>query len=355
MKKILLLAMVFVMAFTGLALAGQEWKVYGYSWARYTAEYANPDFDDWASGFSIERTYIRLKNTDKSMGYEAAITLDINNEADGQVVSNEDATDSDGDTYSKASGKVDWAIWMKYAYVDLTKLPGLKDIEAKLRIGLQKCYFGMIDLWEYPTIEKSFDDKNKILSSADQGIAIVGRIPGGWGTYEAGLYNGKGYKYEETNTEKRYIASLMVLPYPGVTVRGSYLREITSGLGDPAEGYSAWSIVLGLASGPVSLWSQYLKAKVDEAGTETSAKEGFSFTGQVDLTEKASLLLRYDYLNPSILTSAAIKSLYVFGVNYKIADAVLLQLDAQQAQEAGKEHETTIMAQVKFGWSKKLK
>jgi len=361
MKKIVMLVLVSVMAFSAAATAGAEWQIYGYQWDRYEMGWEGTDLNEpsagYYSGFYIPRTYLRFKTKDKSMGYEAALTLDINNQEYGQLVKP-----------GAGEGKIDWGIWVKYGYVDLTKLPLLKDIDAKLRIGMQKVYFGMVDLWGYPVIRKALADQMKMVSSASQGIGVVGGIPGGLGTYELALHNGAykgGYKYVDGNAEKSLNGSVMLVPVAGVTLRGSAVRELTNSMYSPAKTYAAWAAVLGLTSGPVELWLEYVHSQSADSGADdgvlASSAEGFmAYLALNEIFDRTSFQLRYDEEDPDLSAgSDDTKRVFVAGVNYKAADQVLLQLNLEHHQDKlggqGIEHDTKVIAQVKWGWKKKIK
>ncbi len=349
MKKILTMVLTLVMVFSTAAMAGAEWKIYGYQWLRYafeTTHYQGMEEqgggyfmnDGTESGFNIARTYLRLKVKDKAAGYDAKVTVDIPNK--------------------KGGTKYDFGIWLKDAYVTLTKLVPIP--EFSVRIGEQKTYFGTVDTWEYPVTTKALDDLLGIVGSRGQGIAGLGRIPGGWGTYELGMYNGNSYKKLENNLGKMYLGSLMLVPMAGVSIRGSYMRDATNAFDTPGMNRTASSLVLGLANGPIKSHVQYIVQSDDaaKAGGLTGVTEGISTFLSFKLTPKLALNLLWDTFNPDTGAAGDERNLYSGAIQYDINSGVQFLLNGEQIQAKyggfGVPHETTIIAQMKWKFGKEL-
>ncbi|GEM_PF-767689 len=362
----------FVLLFGSLK-AELKTKFYGYQWLRYTDIIYGADIQG-ESGLSIPRTYLRWGMEDKEAGWKAALTLDINHVKGGQDVATSSATtgatDADGSgttvttththTYEKAKGKIDFSIWPKYAYVDFSKIPLLKDMQAKLRVGLQKNYFGTVELWEYPVIEKDINDLRKVISSADMGLALLGELPEGYGSYELAIHNGNGYKNLETNVEKQYTASLMVIPLTGLTLRGSYMLNNSASHGTAAKTKRATAALAQYKSYlfiPVELWGEYVVV-TDQAHAgsgKSGCAVGYMLFGQFDIMEKMNIVLRYDNWNPDTYVVKDEVNLYVAGINIKINNNNLLQLNYQLEQPqfggyASTKHINTFMTQLKWSW-----
>jgi hypothetical protein len=327
MKKALsaTLAAVFVLSFFVFVSADVVTKFYGYEWLRYDynvvgGSYAGSTGSN--NNFTIPRTYLRWKMTDESAGYEGNLTLDINNVNAGQATN------------------IDWASWLKAASVDFTKVPFLSDIDALIRAGQQSVYYGTIDTWAYPVIEKAMEDKNGIVSSADQGIALVGKIPAGFGGYELAVYNGTGYKDVPNDgtskgpnlTDKAYDASLLITPIAGLYARASYFHKVTSILNaHPTLGYDSTALVVGGATGPVEGFVEYVTL-VDASkysATASGVAVGVSGYIGIKLTDMVTLCGRVDTYNPDTTTKNDEKNMYTGGVNLKLNDKVTLQLDYQ--------------------------
>ncbi|HDT14716.1 MAG TPA: hypothetical protein ENN55_00725 [Firmicutes bacterium] len=335
MKRLFLVlfsAVIFVSLFSASASAKLTTKFYGYQWLTYQHQVKGMD-DVAKSGLSINRTYLRWKFEDKEIGYSAGLTLDIPNSAGAQ----------DG---------VDFGVWVKNGYVDFSTIPVISDYNAKLRLGMHSVYFGTMDLWKYPTIEKTITDKNKVISSADLGMSVIGSIPGGFGEYTLSAYNGAGYKKIENNVEKQYAATLTLVPIPGLTVRGSYITRNANAHGDPAETVAATDVFVQYVTGPLTALVEYV-VKEDYSNGKTS--EGFMTFLSMKATDVLELVARWDNWNPDTKTSNDEMNTYILGMNYEINSKVLLQLNYQLDQPqfggyAESKHSNKWTAQVKYGW-----
>lgn len=372
-KKMFLMVLAVMVFFAVSLFAELKTKFYGYQWIRYTDVIYGADIQS-ESGLSIPRTYLRWKMEDKDMGWVGEVTLDINMVKGGQEVStssaNTGATDADGPgttitvkhthTYDKASGKVDFAIWPKYGYVDFTKIPFLSDIEAKLRVGIQKNYFGTVELWEYPLIEKEINDLRKVISSADLGIAILGELPEGYGSYELAMHNGKGYKHMEDNVEKQWSASLMVIPLTGLSMRYSYMLNNPSAHGTAEKTKRAQAAFVQYKTNifiPFELLGEYVVVTDPAAGGsgKSGCSVGYMLFAKFDLVEWMNICVRYDNWNPDTYKTNDELNLYIAGINLRINENNLLQLNYQLEQPqfgdyAPTKHKNTWMAQLKWSW-----
>ena len=332
--------MLVLFSVSGMLMAAPTVKFFGYQWLRYTwyQEGAEQDSVSDKNGFNIPRTYIRTSVKDDDVGYDARLTLDINNVAGAQT-------------------GADWSIWVKYGYVDLYKLIPIP--EMTLRVGLQNMYFGTVDPWGYPiATSAAFGDRHKIApASAEQGVALVGLIPGGWGEYQLALYNGAGYKKLEDNTEKMGVASLLVVPFPSISVRGSYLRTNTNAFGQPAKEYSASAVVLNFNSGPISSFVEYnvrTMAK-DASAVKSGVTEGISSFLGVEIIEGLSVNLRYDMLNPDTMAARDEKNYYMGSIGYKFDKNLDIQIAYELEQykfPSGNpnENKNTLLVQTKYAW-----
>jgi hypothetical protein len=330
------LALAFVLTFFVAASAEPVSLFYGQQWDRYDYQVYGGSYAASTKSnntFTIPRTYLRYKLTDDSLGYEGNLTLDINNVNDGQ---NSKITVTGGNV--TAAGGIDWAIWVKKASVDFKKIPFLSDIDAVIRVGQQDVYFGAIDTWQYPVIEKALEDKNGVVSSADQGIALLGKIPQGFGAYELAIYNGFGYKTTDNDatngdiTDKAYDASLLLTPIAGIYVRGSYFHKMTSIFNAKSMGYNATALVLGGASGPIEGFVEYVTdniAKNYTAGSKSGVSVGVSGYIGFKLTDMVSLHLRMDEYNLDTRAKNDEINTYIAGVNLKLTPMTVLQLNYQ--------------------------
>jgi len=159
----------------GLMVFGYaEAPIYGYFWTRYTYENpTTPEVEENEHYFSIERGYIRWKTKNSPVAFSG--TIDITSK-------------------QNATASTDWQIRLKYAQADWT-LPGIGEYlpEAKLMLGLQKVFFGIVDLWEYAVIEKNLEEAEKKMNSAELGVGFHSLLPGGYGEFSVQAFNGNGY------------------------------------------------------------------------------------------------------------------------------------------------------------------
>ena len=188
------------------------------------------------SVFSLERGYFRIepKFNDKVKG---RFNVDF--------FSDEDGLDGAG-------------LKLKYAYLDFSEV--LPIPESKISVGLIKHYFGTIYDWEYLSIQKALEDKEKVASSTDYGLALYGYLPGGFGEYAVSLLNGEGYKKTGADVDKEpeIAANLRVIPIPGLTVGVSVLYER-----DESDRL-AYAGVAHFSKGAFELWGEYLASDMND-------------------------------------------------------------------------------------------
>jgi len=250
---------------------------------------------------------------------------------------------------------VDFGMWLKFCYIELNKLlPGFT-----LRAGAQKVYFATLDAWSYPLIEASLEDKNKVMGSADQGVAALWEIPAGYGSVEAGLYNGAGYKKMEDNAEKLYVASARVNPFAGsqykdIYARASYLKMLKNAFGKPAADYSSTAVVMGFKNDNCWGYAEYL-VRTDAtlvSASKSGAAEGVCVFAGAKIWGQFSADIRFDSWNPDTKAVRDEVNTYIAGVNYELNKKVTFQLNWQsdQAKFGGAANYNKIMTQVKLDW-----
>lgn len=309
-----------------------EAPIYGYFWLRYTYDNpTTPEVEENANYFSVERGYIRWKTRTKPVSFNGTV----------------DITSTKG-----ATPKTDWLVRLKYAQADWT-MPGIGQYlpEAKLMIGLQKVYFGSIDLWEYPLIEKSLEDTEKKMNSAELGVGFHTLLPGGYGEFSLQAFNGNGYaNVVEVNTNKALLGNLSIIPIPGVLLRGSYWKaEQPSGdtLLPPQLAQDRYAGLLQVKYGPATLIGEYL-------GTTDHETNGMGFMGFAEfaVTKKWSILGRYDYFDRNTDADNDAHSRIMGGVNYQVSKHMLTQLNYQIAsyEDAERESADKIMLQFKVSY-----
>ncbi len=329
--------------------------IYGYFWLRYTYDYLmKPDTaTQHPHAFSIERGYIRWKTSASPVAVSG--TIDINMKSG----------------FTKDS---DWQVRLKYSQADWT-LPYIGKFlpDAKLMLGMQKVYFGLADLWEYPVIEKALEDYIKKINTADLGVGFYSYLPNGFGDVSIQLFNGSGYsKPTEIDLNKATCLNASIVPPVllrnfGVMLKGSYwMEKTTAKYWSPADTETLsvhltenrMAGVVKLSYAPVSLIGEYFISEDGKLPDNKITKGvGYSFVGQIDITKNFAILGRYDMWDKNVSDTTAaskIDAVYtkIFGVNYKLSDNLLIQANYQatEYQDTLKVPVDKFMLQAKYSY-----
>ena len=320
----------------GIASA-QETKLEMYLWNRYTLERVAGETKK--SEFALKRGYLRLDHK-FSDNIKGRVNLDF--------FSDEDYPDGAG-------------IKLKYAYLDFKEV--LPIPESKFTFGLQKTYFGTIYDWKYVTIQKALEDKEKVISSTDYGVALFGYIPKGLGEYAASILNGEGYKKTggDINTKPAYLANLRVIPIPGVTLGGSVLYEERGPEYDKRLLYAG---VVRTAFGPLDMWGEYLTAERGEFNNPTRSV-GFMVMPILKLANltgaDVELVARYDKWDKDTDIEDNAHSRLTGGFNWYIQrrakgkPAIMLQANYERTsyENPGKDPKDNLMVQFRWEFASK--
>jgi len=324
-----------VASFTSSAFGAQT-QFFGENWFRYTQVMF--DRETQTSRFGVERIYLRYnhKYTDN---LDSRITLEF-------FSSDKDANGA--------------GLKLKDAYV---KFSGIIP-EGDITVGLQKQYFGRVYDWEYWPIVKALEDQYGVIhGSRDYGVSVGGYFPQHYGTWRVQAINGEGFKNvgKYLNKELAYIADLRLIPYPGFTVGGSFIRENAG----PDSAYEKRQYYTGLgriAKGPVDIWVQYLSGEKGNPDEPTSQMGYMVFPKfhlgsllDVDL----ELLGRFDYWDPNTDQENDGSYMYLGGFNYyfsrqeKGTPGVMLQVAFLREQSELEDADPTdeIMVQLRWEWA----
>jgi len=313
-------------ALCGTVSADMDTEFYGYQWIRYGLTYEADIMKK--NEFTVPRTYLRFSAEDKVAGYKGHITLDIAMVEGGQD-----------------DGNIDWAIWIKNAYVDLYKL--FPAVNLKLRIGVQPVYFGTLDLWKYPLIEIPFEDKQGVFSSADLGAAIIGQAIDGSVEYEIAVYNGSGYKHLDTDLSKNFVASLKINFLEDYYFRTSFSDDGTDNVEAVILGFNFWRI-----TGYAEYLRSVVKVPPEATPGKSWTKEGISLFLSGGITEALSLNIRYDSWNEDTGLTNDETARYIAGLYYELNEAMSVQFNYQLTQPKvadGTPNENLWLVQ--YGWS----
>jgi len=279
--KLVLLGLLLLVPLHAEADPGAKLKTY--TWFRYTMGKENRQLKE--NQFAVKRGYLRWEYT-FSDAIKSRVTVDL--------------FSSDKDPHGAG-------LKLKDAYMDLDYLiPG-----GKIKVGLQKTYFGLIYDWDYLPIEKSLEDKQKLVASRDYGVSIGGYLPQGYGEWQLEVVNGEGYKHtgEQVNTKPAYVANLRLIPVPGITVGASILRE-QSGQ-SPYQKRLLIAAMGRIARGTIDTWLEYLHCEKGEVKSR-----GFMIMPIVNIRPKLGLIVRYDFWDKDTDKERDALARYIAGLNY---------------------------------------
>ncbi|MCK4545067.1 hypothetical protein KAU43_05970 [candidate division WOR-3 bacterium] len=321
---------------------GMETKISMQLWNRYSMEFTSSSIGK--SYFSLERGYLRIepKFNDKIKG---RFNLDF---------------------FSSSKDVHGVGVKLKYAYIDFKEL--LPVPESKIEVGLIKNYFGLIYDWNYPTIEKILEDKEKLVSSTDYGLSFNGLLPAGYGEYAISLINGEGYKKsgDNVNINPAYSGNLRLIPIPGITVGGSVLYERAGLLDTIVTDYYKrlnYALMSNIAFRGVDIFVEFLiqdKNSIKSRGfmIMTILKLGKMFRQSYDL----DIVGRFDQWDKNINLSLDSHSRIICGLNYgfckglKGNPGLLVQLNWERTmfEDSAKPNNDKAMLQLRWAFSSKI-
>jgi len=332
MKKLIagiVTLMIVIIAASSAFAAAADIQFSGYTWFRYTSlaqRFSDKNYD--TSKMSVEKLYLTwtMKYSDSLNGN---ITLDLPMKS--------------GNTANS-----DWTTIVKFAYVDVRQaVPNF----GVVRVGVQPMNFCMIDKWSYPLIEKSVEDVNGLISSADLGVSVLGPLPGflrlpdGWADYSFLATNGNGFaKPTGTDSNIATCARFNAKVAPGLSLSISqYTSQMSSGDAYARAGINAQKSFSGVAAnyfvGPFWLMGEWITGKLPNATTSNSTNiSASSLLFQYTLNDKWNFIARTDLYNPntdlpggSALNSTnAPQTRIMYGINYQWFQDLLLQVNYEE-------------------------
>jgi len=338
LKSLLVVLMLSLLLLTPMVTKCGETKISMTLWNRATVERESGEFTE--RYFSLGRGYLRI---------EPEFSDKIKGRFNVDFFSDEDGLDGAG-------------LKLKYAYLDFSELIPIP--LSKITVGLIKNYFGTIYDWNYTTIQKALEDKEKICSSTDYGVALYGYLPEGYGEYAVAVMNGEGYKKTagDVNMNPKLQANLRVIPVPGVMVGGSVFYEDVSFDPDTTISNLVYAGVGHLVVGPFEVWGEYLVKDLEE-----TKSQGFMVMPIVKLGKLSGvdvdLVGRYDNWDANADVDNDGHSRIIAGFNWNILhDAkgnpqVLLQINGERTtyEDASKATVDKLMMQLRWAFSIKIK
>jgi hypothetical protein len=269
-------------------------EVGGDFWFRYHID--RMDESTQRSAFTVERGYIGL-------GYG------WNSDVNGQMTINVFSSQT-------SSGVTGWDFELRDAYLNLNYFVP----NGKIRVGLQKNYFGTVHDWKYMTVRRSLADAVGVVQERDYGVAFLGSMPDGMGEWSLAVMNGEGFSsgFNPVWADKQpgLMGTVRYIPMRETVIGVSYLRDKryvyrwdTWGYESDARiGYedrTAYSVMARWGTGPFSVLGEYLyydyaipDREEPEHCTMNVTGSGFSVFPMIRLTEKFDVVGRYDTWDP---------------------------------------------------------
>ncbi len=304
-----------------------ESQLKAYSWFRYT--YEQEDGVTNMSEFAVKRGYLRWEHQFIEE-IKSRVTLDF---------------------FSSHKDPHGAGLKLKDAYVDFKYLIP----EGKITVGLQKNYFGLVYDWNYITIEKALEDKEKLVASRDYGISVGGNIPNGFGEWNLEIVNGEGYKKtgDDINTEIAYLGNIRVILLPGITIGASLLNE--NAKESPYEKRMLAAGVGRIAYGPIDVWLEYLWADRGDKNNPINSQGYMIMPILKDVLPNLDIVTRYDHWDPNMEEEKDGHERYIVGFNYhftkgpKGTPGVMLQVNFERKQkEDGSKPTDQLLVQLRW-------
>lgn len=342
MKKTLL-GIVLVLAVSSLSFAitlvqksdeNPEFTLSGHVWLRHTLQYN--DVVPKTNALSINRNYITMKLT--GTDYISNVILDIVNKSGAQA---------DGD----------FSVWLKNVYVELTKVPFLADAGINVRAGIQSMYTGTNTLWKYNLYEVPIESVVG-LSSADMGVALIGKALDKMITYELAAYSGDGYKKVESDMLKALCADVKVNVLEGLNIIGTYYRKTgVTGFNTESSNLDFTEAVVTYSTGPlVESYAAAIetKAAANPAVGKSGIGQYLSFYAGVKALDWLSVFARMDIINPDTGKDNDETNAYYGGVVIPVASKANLLIDytlkQKRIQLSDDKNDNIFTTQVKWDW-----
>jgi len=289
MKQTLLILSVLLVVSTCLAApeAGRT-QVAGDFWFRYHVD--RQDDSTQRSAFTVERGYFGL-------GYK------WNDRVDGQMTIN---------VFSSAD-QSGWDFELRDAYLNLYYFVP----NGKMRVGLQKNYFGTVHDWKYLTVRRSLADAVGVVSERDYGVAFLGTLPDYGAEWTLAIMNGEGYSSgfnpPYADRQPGFMASFRFVPMTETTVGFSFLKdkryvwrwgEVGYGSSIGYEDRTAYCFLARFGRGPLSVLGEYLiydypiPSREDWNEPVNVTGTGFMVFPTLRVTDKLDIVARYDMWDP---------------------------------------------------------
>jgi len=323
--------------FPKMKLGGEAYVGYSYD---FDNESVNTD-NTHRNKFSLNRGYINLK-ADLTPNVNARITPDITR-LDGTTT----VTGAPGATVTTAN-KGDFEFRLKYYYV---AFHDFWDLYPSLKVKLGQFEGGWLDheegLWTYRIQGTMLVEREKFMDSANLGVDFQGKLPAGYGEWQANFVNGEGYHKDETSKYKSIQARLTINPLPGndytkgLELTGFYFggKEDILHKRDRMIAFLGYKYKNALFVGGEYLWTRGKDSFVDPslfatnpAGVNNVKGGGFSLMGwyRLPFMEPVRLMCRYDNFDHDTDSPNNTVNRYIYGVSYDLNKYVTFLVDGER-------------------------
>ena len=327
----------------------------GYSYD-YLRQSANSDKSK-KNSFSLNRGYINL-NADLTPEIKFRFTPDISRVSGITATSTSKTTIKPAlppggsvttTTTTTASNNTagDYELRVKYLYAEFHDF--LK-IYPSLDVKLGQYQGAWLDhvegLWTYRVQGTMLAEKEGFMNSADLGVNLQGKIPAGYGEWQANVNNGEGYHADEVNKYKSLQARLTINPLPnndwtkgleftGFTFFGRKDR-ITSK--DIYIAFLGYKLKDDLFVGGEYDWTHGPDSFVKSTKKDNNIKGGgYSLLAwyRMPFWKPIRLMGRYDHFDHDTQTANNTDTRYIYGVSYDLNKNVTFLLDDERTVGGG--------------------
>lgn len=207
-------------------------------------------------------------------------------------------------------------------------------------------------IWGRRFVKKTYQDEEGILKSADKGIGLGWKLPGGYGDLHAVYVNGEGNSAVELAANegrfKDVLARMTIIPLPGdESLSGLKLHAYIQQGQVKGGAFQARHRMIGALSYQAAsyhLMASYVTGQ-DGSGTADVDLTGFSVHGSIKPLKDVGVFGRMD----SYKKSTTEYTRYTVGVDQKLAEGVRISLnDQMEVPTSGKTYENQVLAQVEL-------
>ncbi len=277
--------------------------------------YSLTDGTDGYNEFAVDRAYVRA-DAQITRRLAARITLDADRLK---------ATDASG-----ALLDTKYRVFLKHAYLEVKEvLPGIK-----LRVGMiDTPYTPFYDaFWGNRYISESFAKNQRLLETADLGLAVMGEHGKGLVAWNLSLLNGEGYGNVEVDAGKAVQGRVTVDPLApsgkqGLPITG-FVAYNTHAATDAAT--LTWAAATGYKMQYILAWAEVLGRSED--GTSGL---GYSATLNPKLPGVAGLVARYDHFDPDSSADDDGNTLLIAGLSRDWAEKVSTSITYERGWTEG--------------------